>query len=223
MSEYSGNIRDLPVVTGGHFIENSTKKIVFGPDGRFWNDYVMRLFTLEPEAESSVHSHPWPHWFLCIQGGGLFPHRQGTGAPGVRHLGPCARRRAPQLRQYRQGAADGPVHRAAGGGCESPERVLNRLPDPAKKRPDRNLSGLFYRVRLEIMPKSFMYSGICRYSRCAGSCGNRCARSGPFPGSLPNHSASKPHAFSKPSRVAPAMRPGISALPTRMAFSPAAR
>ena len=68
MSEYSGNIRDLPVVTGGHFIENSTKKIVFGPDGRFWNDYVMRLFTLEPEAESSVHSHPWPHWFLCIQG-----------------------------------------------------------------------------------------------------------------------------------------------------------
>ena len=26
MSEYSGNIRDLPVVTGGHFIENSTKK-----------------------------------------------------------------------------------------------------------------------------------------------------------------------------------------------------
>ena len=29
MSEYSGNIRDLPVVTGGHFIENSTKKIVF--------------------------------------------------------------------------------------------------------------------------------------------------------------------------------------------------
>ena len=68
MSEYSGNIWDLPVVTGGHFIENSTKKIVFGPDGRFWDDYVMRLFTLEPEAESSVHSHPWPHWFLCIQG-----------------------------------------------------------------------------------------------------------------------------------------------------------
>ena len=48
MSEYSGNIRDLPVVTGGHFIENSTKKIVFGPEGRFWDDYVMRLFTLEP-------------------------------------------------------------------------------------------------------------------------------------------------------------------------------
>ena len=28
MSEYSGNTRDLPVVTGGHFIENSTKKIL---------------------------------------------------------------------------------------------------------------------------------------------------------------------------------------------------
>lgn len=135
MSEYSGNIRDLPVVTGGHFIENSTKKIVFGPDGRFWNDYVMRLFTLEPEAESSVHSHPWPHWFLCIQGEGYFlidkervPLEFGTWVHvpgGVRH----------NFRQYRQGAADGPVHRAAGRGCESPERVLNRLPDPAKKRP----------------------------------------------------------------------------------------
>ena len=56
MSEYSGNIRDLPVVTGGHFIENSTKKIVFGPDGRFWNDYVMRLFTLEPEAGGVRHN-----------------------------------------------------------------------------------------------------------------------------------------------------------------------
>ena len=42
MSQYSGNIRDLPVVTGGHFIENSTKKIVFGPDGRFWDDYVIK-------------------------------------------------------------------------------------------------------------------------------------------------------------------------------------
>ena len=45
MSQYSGNIRDLPVVTSGHFIENSTIKIVFGPEGRFWDDYVMRLFT----------------------------------------------------------------------------------------------------------------------------------------------------------------------------------
>ena len=72
MSEFSGNIRDLPVVTAGHFIENSTKKIVFGPEGRFWDDYVMRLFTLGPEAESSVHAHAWPHWFFCIQGEGYF-------------------------------------------------------------------------------------------------------------------------------------------------------
>ena len=28
----------------------------------------MRLFTLEPGAESSIHSHPWPHWFVCIKG-----------------------------------------------------------------------------------------------------------------------------------------------------------
>ena len=60
------------MVTGGHFIENSTKKIVFGPDGRFWDDYVMRLFTLEPGAESSIHAHAWCHWFLCIKGEGYF-------------------------------------------------------------------------------------------------------------------------------------------------------
>ena len=56
---------------------------------------VMRLFTLEPEAESSIHSHPWPHWFMCIQGEGYFligkervPQEFGTWVhvpAGVRH------------------------------------------------------------------------------------------------------------------------------------------
>ena len=32
--QYGGMISDLPVVTGGHFIENSEKRIVYGPDDR---------------------------------------------------------------------------------------------------------------------------------------------------------------------------------------------
>lgn len=36
-----------------------------------------------------------------------------------------------------------------------------------------------------------------------------------------SYTVSKTHAFSKPSRTAPAMRPGVSALPTRKVVSPA--
>ena len=57
--QYGGMISDLPVVTGGHFIENSEKRIVYGPDGRFWDDFVMRCFTLAPGAASDSHAHPW--------------------------------------------------------------------------------------------------------------------------------------------------------------------
>ena len=70
--QYGGMISDLPVVTGGHFIENSEKRIVYGPDGRFWDDYVMRCFTLAPGAASDSHSHPWCHWTVCIEGEGFF-------------------------------------------------------------------------------------------------------------------------------------------------------
>ena len=66
-----GMIKDLPVVTGGHFIENSEKRIVYGIDD-FWDDYVMRCFTLEPGAASESHSHPWCHWTVCIEGEGFF-------------------------------------------------------------------------------------------------------------------------------------------------------
>jgi len=69
--QYGGMIRDLPVVTGGHFIKDSEKRIVFGPD-RFWNDYVMRCFTLNPGAASDSHAHPWSHWTICIEGDGFF-------------------------------------------------------------------------------------------------------------------------------------------------------
>ena len=39
MSEYVGKIKDLPEAPG-NFIENASKKVVFGPL-HFWPDYVM--------------------------------------------------------------------------------------------------------------------------------------------------------------------------------------
>ena len=69
--KYGGMIKDLPVVTGGHFIESSEKRIVFGID-QFWDDYVMRCFTLAPGAASDSHTHPWCHWTVCIEGDGFF-------------------------------------------------------------------------------------------------------------------------------------------------------
>ena len=71
MSQYFGKIEELPVVTEGHFIENAEKRVVFGP-GRFWEDYVMRCFTLNPGAASATHAHPWPHYAVCIGGVGKF-------------------------------------------------------------------------------------------------------------------------------------------------------
>ena len=70
-TKLAGKIIDLPLVTGGHFIENSEKRIVYGPD-QFWDDYVMRCFTLHPGAASATHSHPWCHWSVCISGEGKF-------------------------------------------------------------------------------------------------------------------------------------------------------
>ena len=65
-----GTIDELPVAKG--FIKNATKKIVFGPD-RFWDDYVMRMWTLEPLAgEKDQHRHKWCHWAFCHKGEGKF-------------------------------------------------------------------------------------------------------------------------------------------------------
>ena len=44
------------MVTSDHFIGQSTKMVIFSPDSRFWDDYMMRLFTPESDAESSIHS-----------------------------------------------------------------------------------------------------------------------------------------------------------------------
>ncbi len=71
MSEYVGKIKDLPEAPG-NFIENASKKVVFGPL-HFWSDYVMRCFDLKPGAgEKEPHTHPWPHWVVIYDGEGVF-------------------------------------------------------------------------------------------------------------------------------------------------------
>jgi quercetin dioxygenase-like cupin family protein len=38
-----------------------------------WNDYIMRIFTLEQSGFTPKHSHPWPHINYIIEGkGSLF-------------------------------------------------------------------------------------------------------------------------------------------------------
>lgn len=77
MSEqtYIGKIEELPNVTNGHFIENSVKKVVFGPD-RFWPDYVMRCFILQPGALSEPHAHPLAPLCRFDEGPGRVPDRR---------------------------------------------------------------------------------------------------------------------------------------------------
>ncbi|KXL52236.1 cupin domain protein [Anaerotignum neopropionicum] len=72
MYKYAGKILDLPLDTENNFIENSEKRIVFGPNGRFWDNNVMRSFTLHPMVKSVVHSHKWSHLMICLYGQGQF-------------------------------------------------------------------------------------------------------------------------------------------------------
>jgi len=62
----SGHLMDLPPeeVPGLPGIE---KRIVFGPE-RFWEDYVMRCFTIHPGGRVPLHHHEWPHYILVLQG-----------------------------------------------------------------------------------------------------------------------------------------------------------
>lgn len=64
---YHGTIEDLPNAPGV-FFEGATKKVIFGPT-RFWDDFVMRYWILDPDGgEKKTHHHPWPHWVICTYG-----------------------------------------------------------------------------------------------------------------------------------------------------------
>ncbi|MDD4569613.1 MAG: cupin domain-containing protein [Tepidanaerobacteraceae bacterium] len=69
--KYVGKIEELPTIDIEDFIKGGTKRIVFGPD-RFWDEFVMRSFILEPGAIAPINQHPWMHWALCIGGEGTF-------------------------------------------------------------------------------------------------------------------------------------------------------
>ena len=68
-ASWIGKINDLPTEDISNHILGGVKRVVFGPD-RFWPDYVMRAFTLQPGAVAPPNVHEWMHWAVCIQGEG---------------------------------------------------------------------------------------------------------------------------------------------------------
>jgi quercetin dioxygenase-like cupin family protein len=63
---YCGKIEDLKTLGAGEG-EAITKRVVFGP-GKFWDDHVMRVFTVKPGAASPFHQHDWPHYVIFLNG-----------------------------------------------------------------------------------------------------------------------------------------------------------
>jgi len=63
---YYGKMRDLKALGTGEG-DSISKRVVFGP-GKFWEDHVMRVFTVKPGASSPFHSHDWPHYVIFLQG-----------------------------------------------------------------------------------------------------------------------------------------------------------
>lgn len=63
---YCGKIEALPLLNTGEG-DQITKRVVFGP-GKFWEDHVMRVFTVKPGAASPFHSHDWPHYVIFLRG-----------------------------------------------------------------------------------------------------------------------------------------------------------
>ncbi len=53
----------------GENIKGAVKKVLIGPK-QGWEDYVMRLFTLEKDGFSPKHTHPWIHVNIVLEGKG---------------------------------------------------------------------------------------------------------------------------------------------------------
>ncbi|MFP4481527.1 MAG: cupin domain-containing protein [Thermovirgaceae bacterium] len=64
--EFGGSIKNLTSLEIPS-LPGVEKRIVFGP-GRFWEDYVVRHFTVEPEASTPFHNHDWPHYIIVLEG-----------------------------------------------------------------------------------------------------------------------------------------------------------
>lgn len=51
-------------------VKGVTKQVLIGPD-QGWDDYVMRMFTLEPGGFAPRHSHDWQHILYIVEGNGI--------------------------------------------------------------------------------------------------------------------------------------------------------
>ncbi|MCF7935484.1 MAG: cupin domain-containing protein [Synergistales bacterium] len=67
--QLAGRIADLPLKDSQSLGGGTEKRIVFGPD-RFFEDYVVRFFTLPPRAHIDTHGHHWPHYLISLHGHG---------------------------------------------------------------------------------------------------------------------------------------------------------
>ncbi len=67
-----GSITDLPLDTENNFLENTEKRVVFGPNGRYEKNFVVRNFRLQPGVVSPPHEHPWTHLIVGLNGKGAF-------------------------------------------------------------------------------------------------------------------------------------------------------
>jgi len=63
---FAGRLEDLPVFPANDH-SGTQKRVVFGPDV-FWDDHVMRHFTVEAGSSSPFHSHDWPHYVVILEG-----------------------------------------------------------------------------------------------------------------------------------------------------------
>lgn len=64
---YAGRIADIPVADDAVHSADVTKRIIFAP-GKFWDDYVVRHFTVAGSAQTPFHDHDWPHYVLIMAG-----------------------------------------------------------------------------------------------------------------------------------------------------------
>lgn len=65
-TRFGGSLKELEAFEDPS-LPGVKKRIVFGP-GRFWEEYVVRHFTIEPGAETPFHSHKWPHYIIILEG-----------------------------------------------------------------------------------------------------------------------------------------------------------
>ncbi|MCF7953424.1 MAG: cupin domain-containing protein [Spirochaetales bacterium] len=84
---YIAHRNDIPKkIFTGDAVKGVTKQILVGPE-QGWEDYVMRMFTLEKGGYTPRHKHDWPHILYAVEGKGKifndgksYPFEAGTSA-----------------------------------------------------------------------------------------------------------------------------------------------